>query len=85
MSKILLTAAAVVAVSGLSGAAYGGFVVGGYWKGAQMEKAALAHDCASLDPKTLAFGWKLPISMDIAMDALPDVAPVRKPYKAGAK
>lgn len=83
MRRIITTLKATIAISCLIGAATGGFVAGGYWTGQKMEKAALAHDCASLDAKTLEFKWRLPISMDIAMDALPDVAPIRKPVKGG--
>ena len=83
MNKIITTLKATTALSCLIAASTGGFVAGGYWTGQKMEKAAIAHDCASLDAKTLEFSWKLPISMDIAMDAMPDAAPVRKPAKGG--
>ena len=85
MNKIITTLKATIALSCLIGAATGGFVAGGYWTGQKMEKAALAHDCASLDAKTLEFKWRLPISMEMTIEAMPDVAPIRKPYKAGAK
>ena len=66
MNKYTLTAFTLVAVSCLAGGSYVGFVAGGYWTGQKMEKAAIAHDCASLDPSTLSFRWRLPISMDLA-------------------
>ena len=83
MRKIVTTLKATIALSCLIGAATGGFVAGGYWTGQKMEKAAIAHECASLDPATLAFRWRLPITMDMAMAAMPDVAPIRKPVKGG--
>ena len=83
MSKIITTLKATIAISCLIAASTGGFVAGGYWTGQKMEKAGIAHDCASLDPSTLAFRWKMPISMELTMDAMPDVAPVRKPVKGG--
>ena len=84
MNKIVLTLKATIAISCLVGAATGGFVAGGYWTGQKMEKAAIAHDCASLDPSTLAFKWRLPISMEMTMEAMPDVLPAHKPVR-GAK
>lgn len=83
MRRIITTLKATVALSCLIGAATGGFVAGGYWHTQKMERLAIAHDCASLDPTTTAFSWKLPISMELTMDALPDVAPIRKPVKGG--
>ena len=84
MQKAVSTLKAAIAIAGVLVAAGGGFKAGGYWEATQMERAAIAHDCASLDPKTLAFSWKLPISMDIAMDAMPEIAPI-KSKKGGAK
>ena len=84
MNKIMTTLKATIAISCLVGAATGGFVAGGYWTGQKMEKAAIAHDCASLDPSTLAFKWRLPISMEMTIEAMPDVAPAHKPVR-GAK
>ena len=84
MNKIMTTLKATIALSCLIGAATGGFVAGGYWTGQKMEKAAIAHDCASLDPSTLAFKWRLPISMEMTMEAMPDVLPAHKPVR-GAK
>ena len=80
-AKIFIVAA-LFAIT--AGAATGGFVAGGYWTGQKMEKAAIAHDCASLDPSTLAFKWRLPISMEMTMEAMPDVLPANKPAR-GAK
>lgn len=83
MCKIMTMLKVTIALSCLIGAATGGFLAGWYWQTQKMEKAALAHDCASLDAKTLEFRWKLPFSMVMTMDALPDVSPVRKPVKGG--
>lgn len=58
----------------LAGASYGSFQAGLYWQGQEMEKKAIAHECASLDPKTLEFKWRLPISMEMTMEAMPDVS-----------
>ena len=84
MRRIITTLKATIALSCLIAASTGGFMAGGYWHTQKMEKAALAHDCASLDPKTLAFSWRLPIDMGITIDTMPDIAPV-KSKKAGAK
>jgi hypothetical protein len=84
MQKLMTTVQVTIAIAAVLVAAGGGFKAGGYWEANQYEKRALAHDCATLDPKTLAFSWRLPISMDIAMEAMPDIAPV-KSKKAVAK
>ena len=81
MNKIITTLKATIALSCLIGAATGGFVAGGYWTGQKMEKAAIAHDCASLDPSTLAFKWRLPISMEMTIESMPNVLPAHKPIR----
>lgn len=80
MSKIVTTIKATIAIAAIVVAAGGGFKVGEYWQAEKMWKAAIAHECASINTQTLEPSWRLPIDMGITMDALPDIAPV-KPKK----
>ena len=84
MRRIITTLKATIALSCLIAASTGGFMAGGYWTGQKMEKAALAHSCAELDPSTLAFRWVRPASIQLTMDALEDVTSTqRKPAARG--
>lgn len=62
LKTTILTAALILALGA-------SFTAGGYWTGQNMEKSAVAHDCAKYDPKNgNAFNWLLPITMDTAVE-----------------
>lgn len=64
----------IASISLLSLMLYVGFKSGQYWTTQQMQKAAVAYSCGSIDQKTLNFSWSQPQSMGIIVDALPDVS-----------
>jgi hypothetical protein len=78
-------AGAVVCEALIAGAAMG--FIGGEKIGKAvatdvMQRYALAHECGSLNPATLAFSWRVQPEIGIAVEALaPPVAPIKPARK----
>jgi len=78
MNKIVLAIKAAFFLLCAIATSVGGFLVGEFRTNQKMERAALAHECAFIDAGSLSFIWRVPVGIHLAMDAMPDVAPLRK-------